>query len=286
MNRATILNVSTVTPSTEVKLPPIEINQSIPKKMLDLSGLKYVPGQNKLQVFVVPINYDPNDSIFLDRTAEYISFAIEESNLTEKQFFIVPERFPYTKKDCPDMTLVQNMADDWHQRTFGMALPGRQMSAKIPIYKYRIVGIDSFEGSVRICGCGYAPDIYGPNAYVGGAKCSKRPEAMMHEVGHTMGLCDEYDTCTWEYLDAQLSKIRGVGCPNNRPNENNSICGNNCCSNITACCIGKYSDTKADNAYNIMGAVGSQVTYKTSTETKSQFVRYLCKYLAICGAGK
>ena len=253
------------------------------KALLDVRKLTYTPGKNRIQIFIVPINYAPTDQEFLNRTATYIEFATQESNLSTTQFYTIPQGFTTTKTDCPDANLVQDFVDDWHQQNYGMTLPGKSFINKVPIFKYRVVGIDSWTQNIATCGCGYTSDIYGPASYIGGGSCSKKPEALAHEIGHSFGLCDEYDTCTWEDTNKKLQLYRDVPCINTKPNENNSICGNNCCSNITACCIGKYADTKTDNAYNVMGAVGSPVTYHISTETKTLMHRYLCKWLQLCG---
>ncbi|MBI4448502.1 hypothetical protein HY641_00555 [Candidatus Woesearchaeota archaeon] len=261
--------------------PVIPLPQEKQKPIV--SNLKYVPGVNRLQVFLVPINYEVNDPEFLDRVADYIGFAMEESNLTLGQFYIIPEAFDHGRSACPDANLILSFADDWHQRTYGLALPAREMHGKVPSHRHRVVGIDSWQGALASCGCGYTNDIYGPASYIGGGKCSRKPEALSHELGHSFGLCDEYDTCTWEQTSAALQRLRNVPCMNVRPDENNSICGNNCCSNVTACCIGKYADTKEDNAYNVMGAVGSTVTYHISNESGILMARYMCRWLQICG---
>ena len=271
------------TSSTQTS-PIVPVAAPRPKPVV--SELKYTPGVNRLQIFIVPINYEPNDPELLTRIADYVEFAMDEANLTLGQFFIVPEAFNHAKRECPDANLIRNFVDDWHQRAFGLALPAREMHGKVPSHRYRVVGVDSWQGSLAACGCGYTNDIYGPSSYIGGGKCSKKPEAMSHELGHSFGMCDEYDTCTWEDTSNALQRLRGVPCLNVRPDENNSICGNNCCSNITACCIGKYAEKKEDNAYNVMGAVGSPVKYRVSNETRAFISKYLCRWLQVCGGAR
>jgi hypothetical protein len=106
----------------------------------------------------------------------------------------------------------------------------------------------------------------------------------MHELGHSFGLCDEYDTCVWGETNTDMWKRFGMGCPNSIPNSTNSDCGNSCCTSRGACCYGKYADNKTEKFVNVMGSTNIPPERRFSTETKSIFSDYLCKYFRVCVA--
>jgi hypothetical protein len=123
--------------------------------------------------------------------------------------------------------------------------------------KYRIVGIDFSDTCKKECGFTY----YHPQSlswknsvntvFVNFVRCYPS-HVVIHELGHTFSLCDDYNPNIWDVQNEErkvLFGLLGGGCPNPKPTPQNSDCIN--CETSGACCL----DIRfPDGTYSIMGS--------------------------------
>lgn len=223
-------------------------------------------------IFFVPLNYDPGDPRFVSR-AQRIEEELSSRLGIPKPVFAVLEIPLDTDALCGiDLGTVSLYVEDWYRKRYGRLLPAPEAKDGIPVYRYRIFALDKLLQDIDECGCGFTY-LYGDAIYLGGRECSKYPNVAGHELGHTFGLCDEYDTCIWESTDSLL------GCRNTRPDALNSDCGERCCSLEGACCYGKYSDL----GFNVMGSADLPEERGFNYETRTVIGDSLCRNFGICG---
>lgn len=235
------------------------------------------PVQEGFQVFFVPVNYDPNDPEFLARVQQ-LGESLKSINI--RNFAVVEETFNYPTKSCDTiLPALHVFAIKWLQHS-GEKM--KQVKADVvPIYPYRVIGVDKNIQNEALCGCAFT-QLFNPTVYVGGSRCSFVPHAALHELGHTFGLCDEYDTCVWEKSGEYLRKTYARGCPNVKPNALNSNCGSECCSAPIACCVGKYAFGTPE-WFNVMGSADLPERKVIGTETNALLTSFLCAKLEVCG---
>lgn len=233
-------------------------------------------------VFIIPINYAITDKDFLRRVELIKSGLFSTTMLGDANIIVVDEPLT-TTEDC--LTITQRFdqhVQRWLQQKTGRGLPGVRFEGGVPLYRYRLIGLDSREVDTSKCGCAHTL-VYSPNIYAGGSECSLVPHAILHELGHTIGLCDEYDTCVYDQTDQYMREGFGHPCLNRRPDAANSDCGVKCCASGKACCDGVFADTKADGFYNIMGSGNVPPSRRMDTRTKGIYDAYFCKVLGVCG---
>ncbi|MBD3309734.1 hypothetical protein GF351_00795 [Candidatus Woesearchaeota archaeon] len=240
------------------------------------------PDRKEMMIFFVPVNYRPDDPEFLQRAEGMASYVRSETGLGQENFMVIDQTYYPRDRSCPDAGLISLHAERWYQRKVGRSLPGVINKGKVPLYRYRVVGIDSNEQDTARCGCGYIYGIYSPQIFIGGHNCSRYNKILMHELGHSFGLCDEYDTCVWIDQDYWLHGAYATSCRNSRPDGENSDCGVICCSEKGACCFGKYADTLYDSYFNIMGSADTPPQRRLSTESKEQILLFMCENLGMC----
>ena len=264
------------------------------------------------KILFVPVNYPPDNEEFKTRATEYMNFVNNELNLNNNNYLMVEERFTPSDFECPQASKIGEFADQWHQKRFGESLPGVEYNGKIPIYKYRVIGIDRFQQNTDTCACGYTYTSYNPYVYVGGADCSRPPSVVLHELGHTFGLCDVYDTYEWTRQNRDGLENFNIGCGNAKPNAQNSNCGEDCncgeCADyqtqrcvfapecntcaargltsnwcFSACCDGTFADTFEDNYYSVMGTGDVPPERRFPSQSKDFIDRFLCDNFNECG---
>jgi hypothetical protein len=243
------------------------------------SGECVAISDSNFTVFFVPINYAPDDIDFRARIELYKTQLSVFTSLKQSNFVVVDKTLQH--EDCGTVGAeLDSFVDSWHQKRTGLSLPGLKIKGAIPVYTYRIIGIDRQKQS-DACGCGYTL-LYSPLVYVGGAECSRAEHAVLHELSHTFGLCDEYDTCVWDESSAYLTGAFGHGCLNSKPNADNSDCSNECCSESGVCCLGKYADKKADGFFGVLGSADVPPSRRISAETNALIDNFLCDNLEVC----
>ncbi len=232
--------------------------------------------------YIIPLGYAPDDRVFL-RRAEILKISLlANAPLQDYNFVVVEETLDDREIPCIESTRhYDRHVQRWLQRRTGKGLPRLTFEGGIPVYKYRLVGISDKVQDTQECGCAYTT-IYSPNIYVGGAQCSMASHVAVHEFGHTIGLCDEYDTCEYDRTDIQMREAFGHPCLNSKPNAFNSNCGIECCSTGGACCQGKYAETKGEGAFNVMGSAEVPPQRKVSKEMQAVFKTYFCNVLGVC----
>lgn len=235
------------------------------------------------KIYFVPINYHAGDIDFISRLTIYKEYLKRYLDIKEENFEIVDLTLTVPPAQCDKAgEMMSRHVGNWFQQKNGKALPNLKMKGAIPVSNYRIIGIDSKEQDLEKCGCGYTV-IYSPLIYIGGSECSRVDHAAVHELGHTFGLCDEYDTCVWDDTNQFMELAFAHPCLNRKPNPRNSDCSLNCCSEGTACCSGKYADTISDEFYNIMGSADVPPQRRLSSETTVLANNFLCDNLGMCG---
>jgi hypothetical protein len=194
----------------------------------------------------------------------------------------VDQPLPATE-DC--LTIGQHFdtfVQQWLQKRTGRGLPGVRFEGGVPLYRYRLIGLDSRKQDTSRCGCASSL-VYSPNVWAGGDACSLVPHVILHELGHTIGLCDEYDTCVYDQTDAYMNQGFGHPCLNRRPDAMDSDCGDHCCATNKACCNGVFAETKADGFFNIMGSGDVPPPRRMDKRTHGIYDAYFCKVLGVCG---
>lgn len=233
----------------------------------------------KFTFYIVPIGYDPYDREFLLRVELVKASLFSTTPVTDREIVVVEETLNMT--DCITVTgLFDRHVQQYVQKRTGKGLPGVAFEGATPLYRYRIIGI-SDEDVLKDCGCAHAL-VYSPNVFVGGSSCSLAPHVALHEFGHTIGLCDEYDTCVYDETDAYMRAGFGHPCLNDKPVAFNSDCGIACCSETGACCNGHYADTKADGFFNIMGSSDTPPPRRLDKRTAGAFKAYFCDLMEAC----
>ncbi|MBI4451572.1 hypothetical protein HY642_06375 [Candidatus Woesearchaeota archaeon] len=239
------------------------------------------PAKEGVVTYFVPMNYAPDDIDFINRAELFKATLQLATPMKDENFFTVPERMDFNTGDCENaMPALQNFVTTWAGKQ-GKPLPAVKLTGSVPVYSYRIIGIDKNVQNEAACGCAHTK-VYSPTVYVGGSPCSKAVHVALHELGHTFGLCDEYDTCVWDETSAWLQQNHGHACLNARPGAVNSDCGQRCCAKDVACCNGKYANVQSDNAFNVMGSADTPPRRRLSTETSAVVGTFLCTNLEVC----
>ena len=226
-------------------------------------------------IFLVPINYHSEDVDFIQRANGVISMMSSQTNLDEDNFVVVDESLETSLACNIDPVILEVFVDEWYKEKNGVNLPGRTGSDIFPIYDYRVVGLDKTQNSIEECGAGFTY-FYSPSVYMGGTSFGLKPEIVAHEFGHTIGLCEEYDTCVWQFQNERYA------CRNPIPNKFDSDCGEVCCSETAfACCNGKF----ADLGFNIMGSANIPPHREFNFETENLLNNYICNHYGECETG-
>ena len=251
--------VSQVTPAQ----PTSEKNTTLPQKTPSFF------------VVFVPLNYDPEDQEFKSRTGSITQFLKANTKLTDENFIVLPKTISFNTQDCAHaLDVLQSSIAPLFAKMTIKRFNGQEAAP------YRIIGIDKNVQSLQECGCAFTY-LYSTLVYVGGHSCSKQAHVALHELGHTFGLCDEYDTCEWQNANEGLHS-RGTWCQNTIPNQENSNCGTSCCKQSAACCSGKYADSQNDGFVNVMGSANVPPARRMSTETGTVINAYLCQAAGVC----
>jgi len=233
-------------------------------------------------IYFLPINYEAKDLDFLTRAEIFKASLKLTTPLKDTNFVVIDKTLRHPTGQCDTST--QNFfgfVDQWLQERTGEGLAPLEFQGGIPVFRYRIIGIDQNAQDTVKCGCGFTL-LYSPNIYIGGSSCSREVHVALHEVGHTFSLCDEYDTCEWSATNEILEGAFGHPCLNARPDASNSNCGNECCSVDAACCSGKYANTRLDGFFNVMGSSSVPPQRRVSDETGLVMTNFLCANLGVC----
>lgn len=236
-------------------------------------------------IYFVPLNYDLSSTTsddyiaFDERVFLAQEFLKEELQLESTAFYTLNESLDVLVGCDINPAVLTLFVDDYLQRYFNTALPAPKKftstststNNSFPLYPYRIVGLDKLAQNTQSCGCGFTT-FYGDVAYLGGADCSQEAAIVAHELGHTFGLCDEYDTCIWQEQDTRFS------CLNTQPNQIDSDCSNSCCSESGVCCHGKFAQT----GFNIMGSANVPPHREINEESFDITRSHLCEHLGVC----
>ncbi len=227
-----------------------------------------------MKVYIVPVHYLASDVEFLERAGRIMSDVMAESGLTRDDFVIVAEPFVEQAGCAVELWMVRLHVSEWLWKR-EILLPGRNFEhGALSITPYRVFAIDKTVNDVEVCGCGYT-NYYSDVVYVGGAACGRQSNIAMHELGHTFGLCDEYDTCVWEATNSEYP------CRNTKPNKIDSDCTDSCCSDTGVCCYGKYSAT----AFSMMGSSDLPPQRELTFESRYEINSFMCNYFGVCAAG-
>ncbi len=194
---------------------------SMPPKCCPLgtysNGTECLPQEEKFQIFFVPINMEPTDPVFKNAIARYANFMKNEWDLSLTHFLIVNETLRINV--CPVWdNLLPKIIED-HFKKWYIAATGHNSKAEADYTRYRVVGIDKNNVCNYDSRCGFAYWMFNNAVYLSGLECSYSYHVAAHEIGHTFGLCDDYDPEAWD----RQNIMSGFGCPNERPNENNSV---------------------------------------------------------------
>lgn len=236
--------------------------------------------ESNFTFYIIPIGYGPYDREFQLRVELIKASLFSTTPVTDKNIVVVEETL--NMSDCIKVTsLFERHVQRFVQKRTGKGLPGVKFEGATPFYPYRIIGI-SDDDVLKDCGCAHAL-VYSPNVFVGGSACSLAPHVALHEFGHTIGLCDEYDTCVYDETDKFMREGFGHPCLNDKPVAFNSDCGIECCSKDgSACCNGHYAETKTDGFYNIMGSSDVPPSRRLDKRTAGAFKAYFCDLMGVC----
>ncbi len=217
-------------------------------------------------IFYLPINYNSsNDENFKNRLRKYSDHLIREDiGLTQKNFMAVDDTTEFSGEgiECIfgiEKILIGNLIDNsfnkWYKEKIGF---GRNPNEE----KYRVVGIDN-KNTCSKDFCGFA-DFFSNAVYINGNWCKDSRHIVAHELGHTFGLCDNYNPKIWD-----IENILYLGCPNNKPNNKNSEC-NECLLEFGACCLGIKIN---ENLYSTMGSGDENPPQRRFTEKEAEHIR-------------
>ena len=235
--------------------------------------------ERNFTIYFIPLGYAPTDTAFLSRVEVIKAGLFGAYPFTDANIVIVEKMLP--DEDCLRATKpFDKEVDSWLRERTGKGLPGLHFEGIIPVYPYRIIGVAESEQDTGRCGCAYTL-TYSPLIYVGGAACAQKPHVVLHEFGHTIGLCDEYDPCVWELTDAQMRDGFGHGCLNPKPTMFNSDC-DACCTPGEACCHGRYADEWVDGFFNVMGDSSVPPPRRLDKSSAAIFDAYLCELFGVC----
>lgn len=221
----------------------------------------------EFKLIFVPVNYQPNDSDFLDRVNQYKSNLLSKTKLGQCsdmiETIIVDQTLPLSRCDANS---IFTFADNWYASKYGAALPPCNYQGAVMVCKYRIYGIDSSSQNYGSCGCAHVPDFYSGVAWIGGG-CGRDVAAVTHESGHTFGTCDEYG---YDYWTSENYQHPLGHCPNSFPT-------NECDQCTGVCCRGR----SVSGGYCIMGRAG--VSHPAfCDECYSAIDDYISNYLKLC----
>ena len=193
------------------------------------NGKTCLPREEKFQVFFVPVNFAPDDQKFLNAVSDYASFIGGELELQNTSFIIVNKTLKITKCPLVDQ-LLPKMVED-HFKSWYVSATGRNSKADADYTRYRVIGLDQ-NNVCNEASCGFAVKLFNSAAYLTGEPCSYSYHVAAHEMGHSFGLCDDYNPNLWD-TENVLSLF---SCKNDKPNETNSACRG--CGLDEACCFG------------------------------------------------
>ena len=249
-----------------------------------------------MKIFFLPLNYESaDDSDFLERVEIYKNFSIEYTPLKESDFEIIDKPVIFSQwsvGQAEGLKTILRICNLEFKKKYGYKLPQKftyeneQMFGSFSVHRYFVVALDKIVPSVPpdACGsatCAFTSSIY-PIMYISAHECGRAPHAIVHEMGHHAGLCDEYKKCRWDVQNESRLGNRGVGCLNSRPDPTNSDCVSDECPKCGGVCLGKYADTKESGYFNIMGSAGIPPPRRLSSESKEIIYTYLCNYLGVC----
>jgi hypothetical protein len=230
--------------------------------------------------YILPVGYAPDDREFLLRAEVLKAGMFATMPFTDENFVIVENTYP--DGDCLTITRgFDRHVQEWLQKQTGHGLSGVRFEDGIPLYSYRIIGISEQPQDEARCGCAHSL-MYSPNVFVGGSSCGFSPHVVLHELGHTIGLCDEYDTCVYDETNKYMSQGFGHPCLNGKPTADNSDCTDICCSKDAACCDGRFADKKTDGFFNIMGSGDVPPSRRLNSQTQAVFWVYFCGKFGVC----
>jgi len=227
-----------------------------------------MPREEKFQVFFVPVNFAPDDPRFLNAVSDYASFMGRELDLQNTSFIIVNKTLWI--KECPIADqLLPKMVED-HFKEWYASATGRNIKAGADYSHYRVIGLDR-ENVCNESACGFAVKLFNSAAYLTGEPCSYSYHMAAHEMGHSFGLCDDYNPNLW---DAE-NILSLLGCRNDKPDQANSACRS--CGLDEACCFGIHLE---QGTFSAMGS--SDLVDRRGMETGTALAPVMRGFSDVC----
>ena len=241
---------STTTPQSQssfTSTPTIESQTSSPSlatlEVQTFTPSDSTPTAGKKQTYIlafIPLKWKESADKFFQVAHERADFFIKSSNL-DKYFdvsVVVLDKGPEN---------VSLSADDLLDKVIEFGVKNQPADRYIGLTDGDIVA----GGSSQVTGWTYGPNTLGVVAE------SEFPETTAHELGHTFGLCDEYNYSYWK---SQNEEFKG-GCPNPYP----ATCPKDNTGGGVQC-TGTLSDS---GQYSIMGPSGMGTDYGYNHESYS-----------------
>ncbi|MEW5996038.1 MAG: carboxypeptidase-like regulatory domain-containing protein [Candidatus Micrarchaeota archaeon] len=217
--------------------------------------------QSSMRVFIVPINYDPVSmhKEMYGGILGSVKYIDRQLGLGYASYYMINESFEAGPEYCDGKYLRLDLLEEhflsWYKKT-------RVYDKTLEPWKerYRLVGIDFGDAcdAGTMCGFTYRRTLLGDlggdgisPVYVRYDERCNGVHISAHELGHTFGLCDDYNPYVWESQNAALFSP----CPNPKPTLENTL--GECtasCEPEGACC---YGIVNPDGTYSTMGSANT-----------------------------
>lgn len=190
------------------------------------------------KIYFIPIGADPNDENYLQAVAKQASDIESQLHLGYENYVLVDQRMDLNASNC-DQTHIREQIQN-HFRSWVKSHGTYDTSTDPNNDRNRVIGVDMAANTCNLPLCGFTNIRYydqngQPSFRIGGdwvnaayinardsstgiLNCGQNPFVALHELGHTFGLCDQYNPTTYDSQNSGWFRQ----CLNSKPTAANS----------------------------------------------------------------
>lgn len=205
-------------------------------------------GQSSMRIFFVFINTKKDGGMFYP-ALQYVKFMENELGLGYSSYYFVQDILYAGPEACSgeyfSLDLIEGHFLEWYKKR---GIYDQNLAPWEE--RYRVVGIDfnntcnasSYRAYTKL------PNLVNGISPVYVIQLPNRIQShlVLHEIGHTFGLCDDYNPKVWDSQNLPWSS-----CPNAKPTARNSDCKEETCPQTGFCCYGIWHE---DGTCSVMGS--------------------------------